>query len=309
MDIKELEQGTDLMETVEPKNEPAPEKSDPLGWKGLMAVPLVTYLLLSLFIGLFMVSLMLESTGSFSGAMNVILCLMIGLDIIMFFLCRHLIRCNEVFRLKWRPAPGIRGKAVGAVLIYSLAMIAFEYGLSDFVSSYTDTEEAMELIGEYFQFGNIVLAFILVVIVTPFAEEMMFRGTFFAGLRERYGFWPAAIVSSAVFAVMHLNPWSIFCTFIIGMFYALLFEKTGSLVYSILGHGVNNLIAVLAIALPGIPVILGPVISVAAMVLMVAIYIKTYQTETGDELDIQVYKEDLSYIDEKYERVTKGDSI
>lgn len=192
-----------------------------------------------------------------------------------------------------------------AVLVYSFAMIAFEYGLSEFVSEFTDAEEANEMIREYFQFGNIVLAVILVVIITPLAEEMLFRGTLFGGLRERYGFWVAAIISSAVFAVMHLNPWSMVCTFIIGMFYALLFEKTGSLVYSMVGHGINNLIAVISLAVPEIPfhAILGPVISAAAMALMVLTYIRVYKRQTGEELDIQVFKEDLSYVDEKYQRV------
>ena len=39
------------------------------------------------------------------------------------------------------------------------------------------------------------------------------------------------------------------------------------------------------------------------MALMVTVYIKVYKRQTGEELDIQVFKEDLSYVDEKYQRV------
>ncbi len=306
MERKELEPKTEP-EKIE-KTEKAlaePDRSSSLGWKGLVGIPIAAYLGLSLVVGILMVFSLMDMDGGLSQAMNVALWLLNGQTVIIFFLCRYLIRCNEVIKLKWRPIPGIGGKSLIAVLVYSFAMIAFEYGLSDIIGDFVDTEEANQMIGEYFQFGNIVLAVILVVVVTPLAEEMLFRGTLFGGLRERYGFWTAAIISSAVFAVMHLNPWSIVCTFIIGMFYALLFEKTGSLVYSMVGHGINNLIAVITLAAPEVPfsTILGPVISAAAMALMVMTYIKVYKRQTGAELDIQVFKEDLSYVDEKYQRV------
>lgn len=309
MEMNKFDDKTELLETGNTENAPKLEKSGAIGWKGLIAVPLAVYLALSFVIGIFLVSLMMDMESSASQAMNITLWMMIGLDTIMFFLCRHLIHCNEVFKLKWRPARGRGGKTLIAVLVYSLAMIAFEYGLTEFISEYTDEEEANQIISEYLQFGNAVLAVVLVVVITPLAEEMIFRGTVFGGLRERYGFWTAAIISSAVFAVMHLNPWSMVCTFIIGMFYALLFEKTGSLIYSMVGHGINNLIAVISLAVSGIPAIaiLGPVLSIAALALMVTVYIRVYKGQTGDELDIQVFKEDLSYVDEKYQRVEQGE--
>lgn len=305
MEMNELDNKIESTEIVELERTPEPDRSSSLGWKGLVALPIAAYLGLSFVIGLLMVSMLMDIDTS--RAMNITLWFMIGISIIIFFLCRYLIRCNEVIQLKWKPAPGIAGKGLAAVLIYSIAMIVFEYGLSELVSRFTDAEEANQVISEYFEFGNIVLAIILVVIITPLVEEMLFRGTIFGGLRERYGFWTAAIISSLVFAVMHLNPWSIVCTFIIGMFYALLFEKTGSLIYSMLGHGINNLIAVGSLALPGIPSIsvFGPVLSAAAMALMVIIYIKVYKRQTGAELHIQVFKEDLSYIDEKYQRTER----
>ncbi|WP_419022695.1 lysostaphin resistance A-like protein [Emergencia sp.] len=310
MEMKELEPKTEPEKIAETeKSSTEPDRSSSLGWKGLVGIPIAAYLGLSFVIGILLVFLMMDMNGGLSQVMNVTLWLLNGQTVIVFFLCRYLIRCNQVIKLKWRPARGTGGKTLIAVLVYSFAMIAFEYGLSEFVSEFTDAEEANEMIREYFQFGNIVLAVILVVIITPLAEEMLFRGTLFGGLRERYGFWVAAIISSAVFAVMHLNPWSMVCTFIIGMFYALLFEKTGSLVYSMVGHGINNLIAVISLAVPEIPfhAILGPVISAAAMALMVLTYIRVYKRQTGEELDIQVFKEDLSYVDEKYQRVEQGE--
>ena len=306
MEIKELEPKTEPEEIEETEKALVePDRKSSLGWKGLVGIPIAAYLGLSFVIGILMVFLLMDMDGGLSQAMNLSLWLLNGQTVIIFFLCKYLIRCNKVIKLKWRPVQGTGGKTLIAVLVYSLAMIAFEYGLSDIISDFVDTEEANQMIIEYFQFGNIALAVILVVVVTPLAEEMLFRGTLFGGLRERYGFLTAAIISSAVFAVMHLNPWSIVCTFIIGMFYALLFEKTGSLVYSMIGHGINNLIAVISLAVPEVPfsATLGPVISAAAMALMVTVYIKVYKRQTGEELDIQVFKEDLSYVDEKYQRV------
>lgn len=303
MDIKDTEDRNEV--TIETIPEEKPEEKPSLGWKGLVILPIVIYLLLSVFAALIVVTSLFDGA---SQAMTLLLWAMIIVYIIMFFLCRYLIGCNEVIRLRWRSAGKTAGNPLLLVILYSLALIVFEFGLSEYITSYTDVGDANEMIAQYFQFGNAVTAVVLVVVVTPLTEEMMFRGAVFGGLRERYGFWPAALISSAIFAAAHMNPWSMVCTFMIAMFYALLFEKTGSLVYSMIGHGINNLIAVLCLILPGfsLPSALGPLLSLAAIVLMLAIYRRMYRTKTGRELDIQVYKEDLSYIDETYQHIEIG---
>jgi membrane protease YdiL (CAAX protease family) len=74
----------------------------------------------------------------------------------------------------------------------------------------------------------------------PVMEEIFFRGFAYAGLRKRFGVWPGAILSSAVFAALHMNLAAFFPIFFLGMFLAVLYEASGSLVPSITAHMLHN---------------------------------------------------------------------
>jgi membrane protease YdiL (CAAX protease family) len=47
--------------------------------------------------------------------------------------------------------------------------------------------------------------FLAAVIVAPLVEEIFFRGFLFQGFRKRYGWLPALLLSSAIFAAAHLE--------------------------------------------------------------------------------------------------------
>jgi membrane protease YdiL (CAAX protease family)/uncharacterized RDD family membrane protein YckC len=85
-------------------------------------------------------------------------------------------------------------------------------------------------------------AVVLIAIVAPIAEELFFRGMLFGGLRKRLSPLLAALISGAVFGAVHaatgvsaIPPLILF-----GVVLALLYERTGSLVPGIIGHVLNN---------------------------------------------------------------------
>ncbi|HXT34807.1 MAG TPA: type II CAAX endopeptidase family protein [Chloroflexota bacterium] len=88
--------------------------------------------------------------------------------------------------------------------------------------------------------GNFVMLFLLLVVITPIAEETFFRGFLYKLLRNRLPTWAAASLSAGAFAAIHgaptLFPW----LFYMGIVYALLAERTGSLWSSILIHALAN---------------------------------------------------------------------
>lgn len=90
-------------------------------------------------------------------------------------------------------------------------------------------------------FGYLCLNIVLSVIIPAIVEELMFRGLIFRDLRKR-GFWLASLVSSAMFMLVHLNLGSLIYPLIMGFVFALVLEKTGSVVYTIIVHACNNLI-------------------------------------------------------------------
>ncbi len=85
------------------------------------------------------------------------------------------------------------------------------------------------------------------VILAPVLEELFFRGVVckkLLALGERY----AIVLSAAFFALCHGNFFQLFYSFIIGCFFALIYVKTGKLIYSILLHMTVNLLGTVVVS-------------------------------------------------------------
>jgi membrane protease YdiL (CAAX protease family) len=80
------------------------------------------------------------------------------------------------------------------------------------------------------------------VIFGPIIEELMFRGTILHGFLGRYRHINAIILSSLLFAIIHLNPWQLISAFIIGCFLGWILVRTRSLYPCIIAHAFNNFI-------------------------------------------------------------------
>ncbi len=93
---------------------------------------------------------------------------------------------------------------------------------------------------------NLALVVVLITVVAPVGEELFFRGYFFGALRNWKGFWPAAIITGAVFGAIHIGSSPIGFTVPLAFFgfaLCLLYERTGSLYPSIALHALNNSVA------------------------------------------------------------------
>ncbi|MEO8541339.1 MAG: CPBP family intramembrane glutamic endopeptidase [bacterium] len=88
----------------------------------------------------------------------------------------------------------------------------------------------------------LVLYGLTTVIAAPFGEEVFFRGFAFGGLAS-WGFWPAAIVSSALFALSHLDPSTLIPFSLVGITLCWLYWRSGSLWDAIAFHTMFNLLS------------------------------------------------------------------
>ena len=86
---------------------------------------------------------------------------------------------------------------------------------------------------------------VLLCVLVPIGEEVFFRGFIYGTLR-RWGWVWAVILSSVLFAAVHLQVVHFLPILLLGVALAALYHRTGSLVASMAVHGVNNLIAALA---------------------------------------------------------------
>lgn len=104
--------------------------------------------------------------------------------------------------------------------------------------------------------GQAVAALVLAVIVAPITEELYFRGILFRSIRDKRGFWLGAIVSAAIFGLLHSgigpSPWrdtlllQLTMTFT-GVALAWIYERRGNLVSNIAAHMTFNAIGMFLI--------------------------------------------------------------
>ena len=90
---------------------------------------------------------------------------------------------------------------------------------------------------------DIAFLFLSVAIVTPIAEELLFRGYILDSIKRMHGDWPAIIGSALLFALVHFNLFGMVPIIMAGVIYGWLRIKTGSLLPSIACHMMWNLMA------------------------------------------------------------------
>lgn len=88
----------------------------------------------------------------------------------------------------------------------------------------------------------LVLYGLTTVVAAPIGEELFYRGLLFSGLAA-WGFVPAAVVSSALFGLSHLDSGSIIPFTALGMTMAWLYWRSGSLWDAIAFHVLFNLLS------------------------------------------------------------------
>lgn len=89
----------------------------------------------------------------------------------------------------------------------------------------------------------LLLAYFLlnVVVLAPICEELFFRGYAYTTFRSRWGVWLAAFASAFIFAVIHLYSVLFLTVFIMGILFAIAYERNRSLLSMMTAHGVVNL--------------------------------------------------------------------
>jgi membrane protease YdiL (CAAX protease family) len=88
----------------------------------------------------------------------------------------------------------------------------------------------------------ILLKGVLVVLLVPLLEELFFRGWAFRRWNRSWGFLPAALASSALFAAIHSDTMLI-GAFVFGLVACKLYQESGNLLSPLLVHFTLNLIS------------------------------------------------------------------
>ena len=92
---------------------------------------------------------------------------------------------------------------------------------------------------------DIALLFLSVAIVTPIVEELMFRGYILDAINRKHSDWTAIIWSSILFGLIHIDSFVVGQAFMGGIIYGWIRVRTGSLLPSIAGHMMWNMLALM----------------------------------------------------------------
>ncbi len=78
------------------------------------------------------------------------------------------------------------------------------------------------------------------VVMAPLTEETIFRGHILRGLLHTTPPAKAILISAALFSILHLDPWQMPPTFMVGLALGWVYYRTGSVLLCIAGHALHN---------------------------------------------------------------------
>jgi len=83
-----------------------------------------------------------------------------------------------------------------------------------------------------------------------FCEELLFRGILLSSLKERFSPFFTIITVALILGIFHMSIFRILPTALIGLYLTFIVYRTGSIYLSIIGHSLNNGLALMIISYP-----------------------------------------------------------
>lgn len=159
--------------------------------------------------------------------------IIVGIPLAIAYLIRRKLTNNNSFNLRMENIRIIPFIIIGSVVLL--------IGVASPIGNLIPIPESWEK--HFMDFGSQtgIFTFLLLVIAAPILEELLFRGIILDGLLCRYSPLFSIILSSLLFGLSHLNPWSFINGFIIGSFSGWVYFKTRSVLPSVIIHASANL--------------------------------------------------------------------
>ena len=134
---------------------------------------------------------------------------------------------------------------VGAYVVY-MALALASFVLVSYFLPHVNLNQAQDLgINRPADVLGYILTFVMLVILPPFVEEVLFRGFLFGTLRRGFPWWLSALLTSLLFGLAHQQVNLFIDTFILSLVLCYLREKTGSIWAGMLVHSLKNTLAFL----------------------------------------------------------------
>ena len=138
-------------------------------------------------------------------------------------------------------------KSYCAAVPLILAAALLSKGLTSFFNLPSDPQPIVNFIQEEAKQGRGFIWLPFACIVSPFLEEIFFRGFIYPAIKKYWKIVPSMILTSVFFGGLHLSVSAFLPIVVLGLVLNCLYEKTGSLWAPMLFHGFNNLAATLVV--------------------------------------------------------------
>lgn len=142
----------------------------------------------------------------------------------------------------------------GVALILGVSVWLFNMGFVSvlsmtglFQSSFDAMEQSLSFVGD----SNVFVSILVIGIVAPFTEELMFRGAIFKTLSKSMPITAVIILQGVLFGVYHMNLVQGMYATLLGILFGYVTYKTKSLWPAIIMHMVNNTVSTIAPSIVG----------------------------------------------------------
>lgn len=149
----------------------------------------------------------------------------------IFFLVRKKKPLAEAGLVRTEPAC-VGAACAAAPLLYAAVTLVMSLLPEAWLESYIDASAALT--------QDDVFTILATVVLAPITEEVIFRGLIFSRLERAMPGWLAAVLSALAFGLCHGQPAWMAYAFVLGLVFAFLRLRTGSILPSMLAHFIFN---------------------------------------------------------------------
>ena len=159
--------------------------------------------------------------------------------VVVYFILKEVYSKEQVTALFSIPDRSEAGRLILLILVLDIfVVLPIHAVITIFLFPEAEQQEVITMFEEASDTSLALLAF-SVTILTPFAEELLFRGFILGMLLKRYSDTQSIVISSLIFAIAH-EPIAMVLAFGGGLLYGWVRVRTGSILPGMIAHAIWN---------------------------------------------------------------------
>ncbi len=124
---------------------------------------------------------------------------------------------------------------------FGLGVLILIWGLELFLMPPGDDSASLFVPANLYEYLILILG---AAVIVPIGEELFFRGYAFTAIAKNWNIYVAYVFSALLFAILHFSLIGFIPLFMIGVVFAFILKRSGSLIPCIILHALNNFAAI-----------------------------------------------------------------